>query len=79
MDRYQRWHYGSVASQRLNDDGQATVEFALITVAFLALCAGIASLWRGVSGGAFSTHVLMAASHHAQLTLPGGLADIFLY
>ena len=79
MDRHQRRHYGSVGQTLLNDEGQSTVEFALVTFAFMGLCAGIASLWHGLSGDALSAHGLMAASHHVMLTLPGGLADIFLY
>lgn len=59
--------------------GQATVEFALVTFAFVGLCAGIASLWHGLSGDVLSVHTLMAATHHVILTLPGGLADVFLY
>lgn len=55
------------------------MEFALVTFAFVGLCAGIAALWRGLSGDALSVHGLMAATHHVILTLPGGLADIFLY
>ena len=50
-----------------------------MTFAFVALCAGIASLWHGLSGDTLSAHGLMAASHHVILTLPGGLADLFLY
>lgn len=63
----------------MNEEGQSTVEFALVTFAFVALCAGIASLWHGLSGDTLSAHGLMAASHHVILTLPGGLADLFLY
>lgn len=79
LDRHQRWNYGSLSQCSLDDEGQSTVEFALVTFAFMGLCAGIASLWHALSGDALSAHGLMAASHHVILTLPGGLADIFLY
>lgn len=79
LDGNQRWNHGALARLRLNEEGQSTVEFALVTFAFVALCAGIASLWHGLSGDTLSAHGLMAASHHVILTLPGGLADLFLY
>ena len=55
--------------------GQATVEFALVTVAFLSVVLGMGALWRSVSAGAFVEH----ASHCVTGSLPGALADTVLY
>lgn len=83
VDCDKRWNHGTLVKGKslavCDDKGQATVEFALVMFAFMGLCAGIASLWHGLSGGMFGAHILMAASHHVILTLPGGLADVFLY
>ncbi|NGM17209.1 hypothetical protein [Xiamenia xianingshaonis] len=77
MDRYQRRHHGPVGD--VGESGQSTVEFAVVTAAFMAVVAGLAALWHAASDGTFSVHALMAASHSVDLTLPGGIADILLY
>ena len=59
--------------------GQATVEFALVTVAFLSVVLGMGALWRSVSAGAFVDHALSCASHCVAGSLPGALADAVLY
>ena len=59
--------------------GQATVEFALVTVAFLSVVLGMGALWRRVSAGAFVEHALSCASHCVTGSLPGALADTVLY
>ena len=59
--------------------GQATVEFALITVAFLSVVLGMGVLWRSVSAGTFVEHALSCASHCVTGSLPGALADVVLY
>lgn len=58
--------------------GQATVEFALVTVAFLSVVLGMGALWRSVSAGAFVEHALSCASHCVTGSLPGALADTVL-
>lgn len=63
----------------LDESGQATVEYAVITGAFLVIAIALAALWRQVESGLLVEHALAAASHHVQLTAPGFLADIFLY
>ena len=50
--------------------GQATVEFALVTVAFLSVVLGM---------GALVEHALSCASHCVTGSLPGALADTVLY
>lgn len=64
---------------RLDESGQATVEYAVVTGAFLVIVVALAALWRQVESGLLVEHALAAASHHVQLTAPGFLADIFLY
>ena len=62
-----------------NERGQGTVEFALVTAAFLAAVIALGALWRGLEAGMFVDHALMSASHHIQMTMPGSVADVFLY
>ena len=70
-----------------NECGQGTVEFALVTAAFLAAVIALGALWRGLEAGMFVDHALMSASHHIQIspsgriqmTMPGSVADVFLY
>lgn len=59
--------------------GQSTVEFVVVTAAFLAVIVACGALWRSFDSGLFVEHALASASHHVQLTMPGGIADIFLY
>ena len=59
--------------------GQATVEFALVAVAFLMVALGLGALWRGISAGMLVEHALACASHCVQGALPRSLADAALY
>ena len=52
-----------------NECGQGTVEFALVTAAFLAAVIALGALWRGLEAGMFVDHALMSASHHIQMTM----------
>ncbi len=63
----------------LPDVGQSTVEFAVVTAAFLALCLGFGAMWHGISGGMFVEHALSSASHHVQGISPQAAADVLLY
>ncbi|EFV32714.1 hypothetical protein K9U16_13340 [Eggerthella lenta] len=62
-----------------DERGQGTVEFALVTAAFLAAVVALGALWRSLEAGMFVDHALMSASHHIQMTMPGSVADVFLY
>ena len=55
------------------------LEFALVTAAFLAAVVALGALWRSLEAGMFVDHALMSASHHIQMTMPGSVADVFLY
>ncbi len=59
--------------------GQATVEFAVVMGAFLAIALACGALWRALEGGLFVEHALASASHHVQAAAPGNVADVFLY
>ena len=59
--------------------GQSTVEYAVVTAAFLALLLGLGLLWRSLSSGAFVDHAVLSASHHIQTSVLGGCVDVLLY
>ena len=61
------------------DSGQSTVEFAVVTAAFLVLCLGLGAMWHGISDGMFVEHALSSASHHVQSIYPQAAADVLLY
>lgn len=61
------------------ESGQGTVEFALVTVGFLAVVMAFSALWRMFGEGKVVEHALIAASHHIQLAAAGAVADILLF
>lgn len=61
------------------ENGQGTVEFALITAGFLAAVIGLGALWRMFGEGKVVEHALVSASHHIQLAAAGAVADILLF
>lgn len=61
------------------DAGQSTVEFAVITAAFIVISLALAALWQAVGSGLLVDHALMSASHHVASAMPGNTADVFLY
>lgn len=58
--------------------GQSTVEFAVVTAAFMAMVVTAGVLWRALSQGLFVDHALASASHHVEGVL-GWVVDIFSY
>lgn len=58
--------------------GQATVEYALLLAAFLAVLVGLGLLMRAFEEGLFVDHGLAAASHHIQASM-GWWADVLGY
>lgn len=63
-----------------NNNGQSTVEFAVIAAAFLALVIGLGSLWRAFDEGMFVNHAVSSASHHLEGIFPGGgFGDVVLF
>ncbi|WP_229033337.1 hypothetical protein, partial [Eggerthella lenta] len=69
----------AIRADAFDERGQGTVEFALVTAAFLAAVVALGALWRSLEAGMFVDHALMSASHHIQMTMPGSVADVFLY
>lgn len=61
------------------ESGQGTVEYALVTAAFVVMLVALGALGRALEGGLFAEHALASASHHVQLAAPGSVADVFLY
>ena len=59
--------------------GQATVEYAIVFVAFLALVVALGALWDVLSGALVVQHALQSASHHLSGVAPGVIFDAFLY
>ena len=62
-----------------DNQGQATVEFALVAVAFLSLVVACTLLWRALKDGLFVEHALISASHHISKVSLGVIGDVFLY
>lgn len=60
-------------------NGQGTLEFALVTAAFLSIVIVLASLWQAIEGGLFVEHALATASHHVHMVSTGVVGDVFLY
>ena len=62
---------------RLNScNGQATVEYLVVAIAFLALVAALGVLWRFATGEGFAQIVASLASHSLSVE---GVADALLY
>ena len=59
--------------------GQATVEFAVITAAFLVITAALGAMRHVVTDGLLVEHAVAVASHHLQAVAPATIGDIFLY
>ncbi len=62
-----------------SESGQSTVEFAVVTAAFLVVVVGLGALWRLASGGALVEHALATATHCVERASPQAMADVLLY
>lgn len=62
----------------MSQAGQSTVEFAVVTAAFMGMLIAGNAMWKAVSGGLFVEHALASASHHVKGVL-GWVVDIFSY
>lgn len=63
----------------MDESGQGTVEYALVTAAFVVMLVALGALGRTLESGLFVEHALASASHHVQLAAPGSVSDVFLY
>ena len=68
-----------LVGKRGREDGQSTVEFAVVMVGFLAVTVALSTMWRAFSGGMLVDHAVAVASHHVQGVAAATLVDIFLY
>lgn len=59
--------------------GQATVEYAVVAGALVAVVVGLGALWRLAESGALVDHAVLSASHHIHMATLGGGADVLLY
>ena len=59
--------------------GQSTVEFAIVTAAFLAVALGLSSLWQAFDQGLLVQHALQSASHHLYAAGSGAWFDVLAY
>lgn len=70
---------GRVAAFLKGGKGQSTVEFALVTAAFLCIAFALGALWDVLKEGVAVQHAIASASHHVQSGALGNIADLFLY
>ena len=59
------------------EEGQSTVEFALVTAALLVVFVALGAMWRLFSEGVVVEHAVAAAPYHVQGGNDGVLADVF--
>lgn len=78
VERHRGWHQRLVDGLD-NQEGQATVEFAVVAAGFLAATVALMALWRVLGDGLLVEHALAVASHHIQSVAPVTITDIFLY
>ena len=69
----------SIGLNRLDCQGQATVEFVLIGLVFLAVLVGLATLRRKIGEGLFIEHVVRCISHGIGPDIGGVIGDVLLY
>ena len=67
------------AQGSLGNEGQATVEFAIVMAAFLVVIAAGAVAYRAFDQGILAEHAVYSASHHLEGDTVGALADVFAY
>lgn len=67
------------AAPRCEESGQGTVEFALVTIGFIAVIIAFSALWKMFAEGKVIEHALISASHHIDLAAAGAAADILLF
>lgn len=57
--------------------GQSTVEFALVTAAFLIVFVGLGIMWKSFSQGVVIDHAVAAAPYHVSGGSDAVVADVF--
>ena len=84
--KLRNWYYTLLDIERqaiykraVCEQGQSTVEYAIIFAAFLALVIALGALWNLFDSGLVVDHALQSASHHLQEVAQGAWLDVFLY
>ena len=62
-----------------DEEGQGTLEYALVLFAFLSIVAGLGAMWHAFDAGLLVQHALQSASHNVSSVAPGAFADVFMY
>lgn len=62
-----------------DENGQGTVEFAVVTAAILAIFVSLGLLWNISDQGILVDHALRSASHHLKEAALGIVGDLFCY
>lgn len=60
-------------------DGQGTVEYAVVFAAFMAIVVAFGTIWHFLDVGTVVQHALQCASHHLQQVAAGAIGDVFQY
>lgn len=63
--------------RQLREKGQASVEYLVVGLAFIALMGALAAIWRFIASGGLSSLMQAGASH--ALATAGGLFDALLF
>ena len=63
--------------RRLHESGQASVEYLIVGLTFIALMGALATLWRFIATGALSSLIQASASH--ALGCVEGIFDALLF
>lgn len=62
---------------QLREKGQASVEYLVVSLAFIALMGALAAIWRFIASGGLSSLMQAGASH--AIDTAGGLFDALLF
>lgn len=60
-----------------NEEGQSTVEYAIVTAALLVVVLGLGLFWKLGEHGIFVDHAQSSASHHLEDAAAGIVGDVF--
>ena len=60
-----------------SEDGQSTVEFAIVTAALLVVVIALGLFWSLGDDGIFVDHAQSSASHHLEDAAVGIVGDVF--
>lgn len=72
MERHSRGHKQLIA----DDSGQASVEYALVVAALLAVVVAVGALADVLERGVFVEHALNSAAYHVTASV-GWISDVF--